>query len=721
MPSVSRVTPPRSPTPRTGRRARPRPRRCPRARPGRRRRGGRRARSRSRRAGARRAPRTPRGAPRLTAFRSIAPPTLRLTETPRRTSSSGSPRSARPVIRLAREGVEDEEAVRVRAAVAVDAVEVAAARQAATLAPVACAARHQGVRRLRPLRRRRLITSRPARVRMRARKPCVFARLRFFGCQVRFMIGEVGAGGPAKPPRATASIERTRRRLFAAICDLAAKPGASGRRYGRAVVVMEPDRRRRCRDLGAGPVGASGLAARRHLRPLARAAARQSPPSAETLYVAAPAAGPDLGRAPLPRPARGRAAAPGERAPSGSSWSTPEQAEPGVANPAPGRRAAADRPHAHLRPLRDRPRQPLRPRRRPRRRRAARRGLQPALPPRRAGARQDPSAGRDRRLLPRPPPRRSPSTTRPPSGSPASSSPPCAPTGPSASRSATAALDALLIDDVQFLEGKPRTEEEFFHTFNALFASRQADRPLERPAAERPLAARPAPARPLRMGARASSSSPRPAHPDRAPVAPRRATRSSSSPTPDVLREIATRVPGNVRRLEGALTRRPRRLLDLRRAARRPARARGPARSGPSPDRDPARLRHHARSRRSRRRSASVLSVPREDILSKRRTPRVTRARQLAMFLSRELTPLSARADRPRVRPRPLDRPPRAQGRRAAKRARLRRSPAISTTSVQPLGDPEPPAGRRRRSIHPEPGHPQTDPHPVPASPLRSR
>jgi hypothetical protein len=70
------------------------------------------------------------------------------------------------------------------------------------------------VRRLRPFRRRAARIARPARVRIRSRNPCVFARRRVFGWYVRFPLAIVGTSSHETkagcPPAEGGSIRKHR-------------------------------------------------------------------------------------------------------------------------------------------------------------------------------------------------------------------------------------------------------------------------------------------------------------------------------------------------------------------------------------------------------------------------------------------------------------------------------------------------------------------------------
>jgi chromosomal replication initiator protein len=112
-------------------------------------------------------------------------------------------------------------------------------------------------------------------------------------------------------------------------------------------------------------------------------------------------------------------------------------------------------------------------------------------------------------------------------------------------------LDALLIDDIQFIAGKESTQEEFFHTFNHLQASGKqvvlsSDRP---PRALQSLEER------LRSrfegGIQVDVSAPD--FETRVAILQSKAIRHGISVPLDVLKLVAERVDSNIRELEGAL------------------------------------------------------------------------------------------------------------------------------------------------------------------------
>lgn len=120
-------------------------------------------------------------------------------------------------------------------------------------------------------------------------------------------------------------------------------------------------------------------------------------------------------------------------------------------------------------------------------------------------------------------------------------------------RSRYRSVDFLLIDDIQFLAGKERIQEEFFHTFNELYeAQRQICLTSDRPAGEidkieSRLLSR------FQWGLVADIQPPD--WETRVAILSRKSEAMGIAIEPEILEFLAKNISRNVRRMEGALTR----------------------------------------------------------------------------------------------------------------------------------------------------------------------
>jgi chromosomal replication initiator protein len=205
-------------------------------------------------------------------------------------------------------------------------------------------------------------------------------------------------------------------------------------------------------------------------------------------------------------------------------------------------------------------------------------------------------------------------------------------------------LDALLIDDVQALEGKEYTQEEFVHTFNELHAAGKqivlsSDRP---PGALARLEER------LRdrFGWGLCVELGSPDLRTRTALLWRMAVEGPLElHDPDALKEIAGQTTGNVRRLQGAMTR-VAAVSSMLSQPVTPALARQALDQSPRGANGLAPINDAAAGAAPsvsaiQEAVCSVLGVSRQDLLSPRRTALISRARHIAMYLARDLTSLS--------------------------------------------------------------------------------
>ncbi len=191
-------------------------------------------------------------------------------------------------------------------------------------------------------------------------------------------------------------------------------------------------------------------------------------------------------------------------------------------------------------------------------------------------------------------------------------------------------VDVLLVDDIQFLANKERTQEEFFHTFNELHSANKqivisSDRPPRQiPTLEDRLRSR------FEWGMIADVQPPD--LETRIAILRKKAEQCKIALSNDVATLLAERISSNIRELEGALTR----LVACASLQREPITMELALNSltGILPNASLERV----DIRRIQETVSDYFSISLKDLVGQRRDQKVVRPRQVAMYLCKELT-----------------------------------------------------------------------------------
>jgi len=194
-------------------------------------------------------------------------------------------------------------------------------------------------------------------------------------------------------------------------------------------------------------------------------------------------------------------------------------------------------------------------------------------------------------------------------------------------------LDVLLVDDIQFLSGKEQTQEEFFHTFNELYNNDKqiiltSDRsPKEIPTLEVRLRTR------FEWGLIADIQPPE--FETRIAILKKKIELNHFNISDDILQFIASQIPTNVREMEGALTR----IVAYSSLLNTDV----TLSIASNVIRDMVGIKQERPLTISfiQKKTCDFFNITSSDILSKNRSKDVVYARQVAMYIARELTNMS--------------------------------------------------------------------------------